>query len=667
MTELRGKYSRIYRHLENPEGYGSFHLNLSRNWCGDGRRGKSKLPAVLKLERTKTVDGFLHDCASIIADDERRAAFCRHFSRESLLKKFAEGTDRISFEFPVTYEDGAEYWREGVLALQKNPDTAEVEAVAYALDIDERKTYEAILDELSGKVYNFVSLLDLHTNQVTEYGDYGRSYVTEQKLSKADYTPAMITALRNFVPPDKLDEAIRLHSIDTIKAKLAAAPVYEIVLPTRDNHVFGWRISYLGSNQHKVLILRRDVTNIVAKEHKLMEDMAAAKLAADVANQAKSNFLNNMSHDLRTPLNGILGFTALALEEKDVQKKQAYLERIQTSGQLLEALVNDTLELSRIESGKLVLKPELVDGRDFWSSLVNALIPAAEMKGIRLDTEPEQYPAEMIKVDQLQVKKVLLNLISNAVKYTPAGGTVKVTVQALQDDERGYTRRLTVEDTGIGMIKEFMERMYEPFSQELRPGRENIIGTGLGLAIVKRIVDFMGGCISVQSKVGHGTRFIVDLPIEHWAKKPEDVARKQEEMDFIEKEILTKLCDKKVLVCEDNYLNAEIATLILKDKRMDVDWAKDGKQGVKAFADSMPGYYDFILMDVRMPVMDGYVAAGRIRHLQRKDAETVPIIALSANAFEDDMREAEKAGMNDYVTKPINPHHLFSVMAKYVE
>ena len=539
--------------------------------------------------------------------------------------------------------------------------------MAYAVDIDDRKSYENILNELSGKVYNFIALIDLDTDTVTEYGNAGQNYSTEEKLHKADYTPAMIAGVKNLVRYDKIDHAIKAHSLEVIKQKLAAAPFYEVVFPTKDNRVFEWRLSYIDGYRHKVLILRRDVTKIMAEEHHKLEKMAAAKMEAERANQSKSNFLSNMSHDLRTPLNGILDFTSIAMEENDAAKRMEYLKKVQTSGQLLLDLVNDTLELSRIESGKLVLKPEIVDGQEFWESVVTALSPSAAMKNIHLETNTALYPKEMIRVDQLQVKKVLLNLISNAIKYTPAGGTVKVEIQALTGDEQGYTRRIIVEDNGIGMSEEFMTRMYEPFNQEQRPEAKNIVGTGLGLSIVKRIVDFMNGQIKVQSKINTGTRFVVDLPVEHWAKKPEEVKLKQEEARKQQTIILAKLCNKNVLLCEDNKLNAEIATLLLKNRKMHVDWCENGQKALETLQASMSGYYDLILMDVRMPVMDGYAATRAIRELEREDLKNIPIIAMTANAFEEDIKEAKTAGMNDYATKPINPPVLFATLAKYIK
>ena len=288
------------------------------------------------------------------------------------------------------------------------------------------------------------------------------------------------------------------------------------------------------------------------------------------------------------------------------------------------------------------------------------------MKGVRLETNPELYPEEMIKVDQLQVKKILLNLISNAIKYTRPGGCVKVSVQALQGEEYGYTRRLIVEDTGIGMSREFMEHMYEPFSQEHRYDAGNVVGTGLGLSIIKRIVDLMQGRITVESEIDVGTRFVVELPIEHWRKKPADLEQAQAEEKRREEKALAVLSGKRVLLCEDNYLNAEISTLLLKEKKMDVDWAKDGQQAVTAFEAAPLGYYDIILMDVRMPVMDGYEAAKALRRLDRSDAATVPIITMTANAFEEDVNDAREAGMNAYVTKPIDPKVLYKTLSQCV-
>lgn len=667
LIKERERVSQVYNSIGSKNAFANFQLNLTKNTCTRISKGLAFSPAATALPEEKTADAWIEKFAKVIADEKIRRQCQSEFTREKLLQMFAQGKDSISLDFPVDHADGSRHWRQGTVNIIKNPDTGDVEAVTSAADIDSRIAYENILNELSGKVYNFICLIDLDTNTVTEYGNAGQNFSTEEKLDKVDYTPAMIAGVKNLVRKDKIEDAIKAHSLEVIKQKLAAAPFYELVFPTNDNRVFEWRLSYIDGYRHKVLILRRDITKIMEEDQRQLEQMAAAKLEADKANQSKSNFLSNMSHDLRTPLNGILGFTTIALEESDAEKRKDYLKKIQISGQLLLDLVNDTLELSRIESGKLVLKPELVDGQEFWESVVTALSPTAAMKNIHLETDIGLYPNEMIRVDQLQVKKVLLNLISNAIKYTPDGGTVKVDIQALTGNEHGYTRRIIVEDNGIGMSEEYMAHLYEPFSQEQRPEAKNVVGTGLGLSIVKKIVDFMNGQIKVQSKINTGTRFVVDLPIEHWAKKPEEIKRKQEEVRKQQTLILAKLSHKNVLLCEDNELNAEIATLLLKNKKMHVDWCKNGQKGLETLQASMPGYYDLVLMDVRMPVMDGYAATKAIRKLERADLKNIPIIAMTANAFEEDIKEAEAAGMNDYATKPINPPVLFATLAKYIK
>jgi len=313
--------------------------------------------------------------------------------------------------------------------------------------------------------------------------------------------------------------------------------------------------------------------------------------------------------------------------------------------------VNDTLELSRIESGKMVLQTAPVRGRDLWQAVLTSVEPAAREKGVHLAADTSRYPNEAVMVDQVKMQKIFLNLLSNAVKYTPAGGTVSFDVQAIDPPVQGRTRRIVVEDTGIGMSSGFLPRMFEPFAQEHRPESAGVSGTGLGLSIVKRIVDLMGGTIEVQSAVGAGTRVTVELPV---ATAGAAVPRTSGRAPAV------RLAGRRVLLCEDNYLNTEIAVLLLKDKGIAADCAQNGRQGVDLFRAAPAGTYDAVLMDIRMPEMDGYQAARAIRALDRLDARVVPIIAMTADAFEEDMRRAREAGMNGFVSKPIEPNRLFS-------
>jgi signal transduction histidine kinase len=317
--------------------------------------------------------------------------------------------------------------------------------------------------------------------------------------------------------------------------------------------------------------MRSDITDTHEKEQKILARMRKALVEADRANEAKSAFLSTMSHDLRTPLNGVLSFTDFALRESNPEKKQAYLEKVKYSGNLLLNLVNDTLELSRIERGKILVTPETVTIQDVGPPVIESLRPMAEKKGVELisGTFPDQY----IYVDKLKHQKIWLNLLSNAIKYTPAGDTVHAFIESIDPPQNGRNRRIVVEDTGIGMSEAFMKRMFEPFAQENRTEAGDAGGTGL--AIVKRIVDLLGGTISVRSKRNEGTRFEVDVPIP--AVSEPETERQSSKAD-------SDLTGKRVLLCEDNLLNQEIAGMLLESKGVSVACAETAKSDCRSLS-----------------------------------------------------------------------------------
>ena len=397
-----------------------------------------------------------------------------------------------------------------------------------------------------------------------------------------------------------------------------------------------------------------------SRQKRLVRKLQHAKLEADKANEAKSSFLASMSHDLRTPLNCIIGFTDIALREKDPIRQREYIEKVKTSGELLAELVNDTLELSRVESGKMTLCPETINEADLYGSVVLSSRSAANLKGVQFNVEPMEIPAETVQVDSLKVQKILLNLLSNAIKYTPAGGTVSLSIQKIDPPVRGCTRRITVRDTGIGMGRTFQQDVYEPFAQENRPEAGNVSGTGLGLTIVKHIVELMNGTITFSSEQGKGTTFVVELPVLPVGETALP-AREPEAPHF------EHLAGKRILLCEDNLLNTQIATLQLKEHGMLVESTINGQEGLERFQQSAPGYYYAILMDIRMPIMNGYEATRAIRNLKRSDAATIPIIALSADAFEENRGMAHAAGINEYLTKPLQPKKLLHTLLRYRE
>ena len=370
---------------------------------------------------------------------------------------------------------------------------------------------------------------------------------------------------------------------------------------------------------------------------------------------AKSEFLSNMSHDMRTPLNGIIGYTGLARSTSDSQEKENYLEKIKISGEFLLSLINDTLDISKIESGKFTLHPEVVPGRQI---IRNAIVPieiSAKEKGVNFVVDTEHAPKGSLEIDVVNSQKVLLNLLSNAVKFTPEGGTVKLTVESISSPSDSRNCRIVIEDNGIGMDEEFQKKMFEPFTQEVSPAARNTQGTGLGLSIVKQIVTMMGGTISVKSRKDEGTRFEILVPVKT-AETIEKTGAGAGASDV--------LSGKHVLLFEDNEMNTEIARKVIESRGLIVSHAENGEVGISMFADSAVGYYSVILMDLRMPVMDGFTAAGEIRKMNRADASTVQILAMSADAYEDDIERCRQSGMNGHISKPINNEKLFAALEK---
>ena len=610
-----------------------------------------------------------HEIPSDQTYDDACAAFSRMPYLESDRKRLAELVDRnhlirayrlgethFSFQYCRIKEAQIPNWVTTVINTYLVPSTGDIECFMYSYDVTEKILKDQILSRLTKLGYDELGLIYPKTGACTAYRvDFSGERAAEHAGNYAFMLEKLSGA---FFLPERRESARRALSVRTITGKLRETGVYSYSFAMRrdngDLRYKQFQFSWLDESRNTVFYCLSDITKQTAEEQRQIAELQAAKLEADRASEAKSMFLSSMSHDLRTPLNGVIGFTDLALRESDAVKRQEYLSKIKLSGELLLNLVNDTLELSRIESGKMVLEPEVTDSRQLGEAVVSALRPTAELRGVRLESDPSRFPQEAVWVDRLKVQKIFLNLLSNAIKFTPAGGTVRASIESLCPPVNGCNHRIVVADTGVGISPEFLPNIFEPFSQEHRQSNVSTMGTGLGLTIVKRIVDLMGGSIRVESVVGQGTRFTVDLPIrrmESPLSPPDENPVRQ-----------ISLAGKVVLLCEDNYLNTEIATTLLKEKGVLATCAVNGKDGVAAFAASSPGHYDAVLMDIRMPIMDGYEAAAAIRSLPRRDAKTVPILALTADAFEEDIRRAKDAGMNDYITKPIEPERLFTAL-----
>ena len=379
------------------------------------------------------------------------------------------------------------------------------------------------------------------------------------------------------------------------------------------------------------------------------------------ATEAKNEFFNNLSHDLRTPLTGILGYSELAVRTAEPAKQQDYLQKIQKSGTLLLNLINDTLSLARIERGEFVLTPSVIHAKTFFEMLLVPLQSKMQQKDQVFSYELAIPADEYIAVDKLKFQDMLLNILSNAVKYTPAGGHISLCVQRLSAAGSAPQYSIEVRDTGIGMRPEFLTHLFEPFMQEPDKRAEGMARTGLGLAIVKRIVDLMQGEITVHSVKNEGTQVRIVVPVT--VVQREAVAETVSQPHGRDAAVLQ---GSRILLCEDNMLNREIIIELLKAKGMRVDTAENGQKGLELFSKEPPGTYQAILMDIRMPVMDGYTATACIRALENAYAKTIPILALSADAYEESIRQSLACRMTAHLAKPIEPDQLFAALVKYI-
>ena len=387
-------------------------------------------------------------------------------------------------------------------------------------------------------------------------------------------------------------------------------------------------------------------------EMRRAQDIAAEALqSAERASKAKTDFLANMSHDIRTPMNAIIGITTLMKNELHQPEKLAeHLGKLESSGRLLLGIINDILDMSRIESGKTTLNVEKINLPQQVSQLDGMIRQQANQHGQTFTVETH-LQHENVLGDPNRLNQVLMNILSNAVKYTPRGGHIRLEVEELPRNEHYARYRFIVQDDGIGMSEAYQKTLFDPFTREERSGTNKVQGTGLGMAITKSIVDLMGGSIGVESATGKGTRFevVLEFPIDAEADHAQQVQALPEET-----EETSPLCGMKFLCAEDNTINAEILEMLLEAKGASCTICSNGQEIVDAFASVKPGEYDMILMDVQMPVMDGLEATRRIRSGENPLGRIIPILAMTANAFLEDMQKSREAGMDEHLSKPVD-------------
>lgn len=584
-------------------------------------------------------------------------------SPEALMEAYWSGQENISKTYWGELRDTKDIiWIRVDIRVVTRFDTGDLVAFFNNWDVSRTKNMNRIMELIIGFDYDYVEYICARNGHYEIMAKESGSISPKRKGE--DYDTDIAEYLRQAAVGEQLEADIHKMQIPAIVEHLAQEPLYtqEVDVREHDGSVRRkmLRYAYMDDEMGTIVKSCADIEDIVTEEKKKQEQLEQALEEAERANGAKSEFLAHMSHDIRTPMNAIIGLASIAREECKDERILDYLNKIEDSGEFLLALINDILDISKIESGNLRLKSEMVHLEEIDTLVDTNIRPLMAQKNIQFRYEM-RCGLTCFYADLVRLQQLFFNLLSNAVKYTPAGGEVWFTADKLRADEKVEWVRFIVGDTGIGMSKEFLEHAFEPFVQESnRALVEQSQGTGLGLSIVKKLVELMEGQIKINSVYGEGTEIIVDLPLTIADPK------KQFEKPVVEQEE-KELNGCKVLLVEDNEINTFVAKKILENQGVIVEHAENGRAAVETFQEKPENYYDGIIMDIRMPVMNGLDATMAIRRMKRADAAVIPIIAMSANAYDEDIEKSLEAGMNAHLAKPIEPAVLLDTVKKHLK
>jgi len=595
---------------------------------------------------------------SVLADDGDRDDFAAVLSPEALSKREGAGFTRKKFAFDLMKNGVAARYVLEFSIFATNTGGRPTAVILGNNVTDKEKKQQRLLQSIA---HHYAAALTGNTAtrrvDIIKLDEYYQT-VFDRGISADELHARFADA---YVREEYRQAFLEAVSFDYIDRRLHEEDGYSITIGLNNGHWHTIRIirDEDFENTHEFVMSVEYADEQMRQQEALQEALSAANDAM----RAKTDFLSRMSHDIRTPMNGIIGMTRIARGEDNPPKTADCLEKIDISSQYLLGLINDILDMTRIESGGIELHPEPYFPGEFSDYISSVIRPLCEAKKQRFtvtgDTSGEYVPL----VDKLRVNQVVFNLLSNAVKYTPEGGDIELHIEKKAANGK-LDMLVWVKDSGRGMSREFQKVLFEPFAQEDRvrsmSGTSN--SSGLGLAIVKKIIDLMGGTIEVESRENLGSKFAIRCSVDYAdaALYSSDETSTHTDVDRL------RLAGKRVLLCEDNAINQEIARSLLEQANMEVTLAGDGFAAVKAFSASPEGHYDFILMDIRMPVMDGYEATRDIRRLERSDAAAVPIIAMTADAFADDVQRCLAAGMNGHIAKPLDPAQLYGTMLRFL-
>lgn len=669
--QAKDNYRNLIEQISNVNSLGgiaSYRLNLSRNKLISGTSIYSNITEELK---TSTADQHFQAVAKIIDDEQIKRNVIKDYNCAELIHKYKKGIRKLSVEYPVRSKQkelmGHIRWFRADNYLIINPDTADVECITSVIEITRQKKNEKMLNFMASNGCDFIGLIDVEMEKIDILNGIWKNEISVDAAGSD--LQQFIKKLSKYIKSADRNDFIKLMDLGSMIKRLETEKEvfvhYDFDQSDHEALKKQIKCKWLDENKKEILIIQDDITEAYIKEQKRMAELQNALHQAELANHTKTEFVSRISHDIRTPISAIISMTEFAKEDiNDKDKLLNDIERISASNQFLLSLINDILDISKIDSGKMELYPEYYPYSEFIDSIRSIFEPMCQQKHIKLVIDSKNPKDAGVIVDRVRFNQIALNIISNAVKYTPEGGTVTYMSNSELLPDGKVKISYTIKDTGIGMSKEFQKKMFDAFTQENNSYHGSLAanGTGLGLAIVKRILDLMHGEISVDSAPGKGTAVTISMVL--------SVADKEQMADYQKKKhqgVSSKRSQLKgkVLLAEDNVINTEIAIRLLEKLGLEVDHVENGQLAVDRFNESRKGEYLAIMMDIQMPVLDGYQATEMIRSLKREDAASIPIIAMTADAFVESIERSRKVGMNDHITKPIDLGKLEEVLIKH--
>ncbi|MDD3414926.1 MAG: ATP-binding protein [Lachnospiraceae bacterium] len=605
----------------------------------------------IKLTYAQALENFLFE--NIMEEDRYSAQ--KALSLDALREFYHSGVEKKCLEFRSLAKEYVYEWREMILttASTKQPD------IIYILlkNINEQKLMSGIIDRFIYHDCDYFIYLDVKKDSYTMFS-HSDSGTPLPPVVCNSYSTEIVKYADEFVVPEDRDYTIKQMSLEQVVKQLDDRGEHffyvGIADPVRGYTRKCLKYVYYDKENQMVLLIRTDVTDIYLKEQKKQKDISNALRIAEEANRSKSQFFAQMSHELRTPMNAIIGLNEIMktnLEDKPFLSD--CIAKSQSASEYLLSLLNDMLDLSSVETGRLKLVNQPFSLFQLLKDINTMILPTAEKNHVKYSFESQGSLKADYDGDKIRVQQILVNLLNNAIKFTPESGSVvfKAIISPKADQD---SLRFIVRDSGVGISPDFMPRLFDAFAQERSAASAPYAGSGLGLSISHELVTMMGGTIEVESEPGKGSTFTVNLSLQRY----DDPSIKEVSTSYSAEQ----LSGRRVLLVEDHPMNAMIARKLLEQKGMLVEHAQNGKEGVDIFENSESGHFDAILMDIRMPVMDGLTATREIRGLPHGQAKTIPIIAMTANAFEEDREKTKAAGMQAHLAKPIRPENLFDAL-----